>query len=313
MLLHPLVATMLLAVLLLRVGMAAVGGGGSSGPMPARLPLRMVRSPEAALAALRESGAFTLSPAAVDSDAIAHIDGWLLRHAQRLPHYTVRQPSRRQHLLLLPGDAGGAVADLVASILRALGPTVFPPAAVLAELGAFVVEPGAPPQELHADRTEDGFVSCQIALHDTPAPGGGGLALWPGTVGDARWELASSGGQEECALAEFQPRGGVVCYDGRLWHHGERHAGGSAPTRRVLYFSAILRPNLAGSSDVGVGVAGVAAAVQLGEVAMHPRLRCAPLRTAPLLRLQVLAANASHFNSLREHCAGRTGRLQTVA
>jgi ectoine hydroxylase-related dioxygenase (phytanoyl-CoA dioxygenase family) len=104
---------------------------------------------------------------------------------------------------------------------------------------AFVVEAGAGKQELHADRLEHGrFLSCQLALHDTPRRGGG-LVLWPGSAQaapsgavDAERRRRAAGEPELEAMPLL--RGDVVCYDGRLWHRGDEHTEPSAPTRRAL-------------------------------------------------------------------------------
>jgi hypothetical protein len=39
----------------------------------------------------------------------------------------------------------------------------------------------------------------------------------------------------------------------------------------------------------------------LGETALHPRLRCMPLRNAPLLPLSALAANLSRHTRADNH------------
>lgn len=62
--------------------------------------------------------------------------------------------------------------------------------------------------------------------------------------------------------------GTVICYEGTLLHKGTGHHL-SAP-RRVLYFSARY-----------LGETGN----RLGEAALHPSLRCMPLRDSPLLPL----------------------------
>ena len=212
----------------------------------------------------------------------------LRRH--RLPQTTVQSPRERLHLALLPGDGdgdGGLVADAVRAMVLALGPEVLPPRSGLAELAAFVVSAGAEPQPIHSDRYEPGYLSCQLALHDTPAPAAGGLALWPGSAGNhavfapVRHREPRS---DTPLLSVLRGAGTVVCYDGRLWHRGDGHSGGEGvPTRRVLYFTA--RVPVAGETDTEM-------AASLGEVALHPQLRCFPMIDAPLLRLWALAQNA---------------------
>ena len=259
-------------------------------PLPQRLPLPTVFSAQQVVQALQWTGAVSIGPGAVDNSTVAYLDGWLLDHAERLLPHIVRQPHERRHVLLLLGDAGGAVGEAVAAIVRALR-GVLPAGSALAELGAFIVSAGAPAQELHADRYEAGFLSCQLALHDTPSPAAGGLALWPGTVGDQRWDEAGrleAGGLLPQLLGTPQERGAVTCYDGRLWHRGDRHSG-IAETRRVMYFTAALLED-----DT--------ATVRLDELAIHPRLRCAPRRVAPLLRLWAHERNTSAYTSLRRHC-----------
>ena len=267
--------------------------------LPPRLPLRVVRSAEAAAAALRSDGAFTLLPEpghAVDAALLAHLDSWLLRQVDRLPRYTVRQPHRRQHVMLRFGDAGGAVATAIGAVLRALGSTLIPADAELAELGAFVVSLGADAQDLHPDRTEGGYLSCQLALHDTPGGAAGGLALWPGSLSasdrseGAIWEdagqLLAAARIVPLRVAEL-PAGAVTCYDGRLWHHGQRHDGNATTqARRVLYLTSTV------SRGAGLG---------MSEGALHPRLRCLPLRNAPSVRLDEVRQNASWF-AWHDHC-----------
>ena len=101
---------------------------------------------------------------------VARLDGWLRSEAAAaLPQYTVRRPWQRRHALLLPEDgdaAGGGTGDVAAAVgavVRALSPGLLTAGSALAELAAFVVAPGAEAQELHADRTERGFISCQLA------------------------------------------------------------------------------------------------------------------------------------------------------
>ena len=203
-------------------------------------------------------------------------------------------------MLLLPTDAGGAVVAAISAAVSKLGHGILSPGTVLAELGAFLVEPGALPQRIHADRTEAGFMSCQIALHDTPAASGG-LALWPGSSNDTRWEEAGdleSAGLVPRLESEALPRGAVVCYAGQLWHRGDGYsaAGRPAAVRRVLYFTtAALAPH-----------GGRVTTATLGDVALHPRLRCAPLLAAPTIDvwglLEQNGSSSGDFVSQRQHC-----------
>ena len=275
--------------------------------LPPRLPLQVVRSGADAAASLRSNGAFMLLPQSDDQttdDAAlrVYLDRWLQDSVGSLAHYTVRQPHRRQHALLLFGDAGGAVAIAVGGMLRALR-DVIPADAELAELGAFVVSPGAVAQELHPDRTESGFVSCQLALHDTPGAASGSIALWPGSIvstdtggaldGGLSWEQAGqllSAGEIPPLSVPAQPAGSLTCYDGRLWHHGQRYddKNSTRQARRVLYITSTT------SRGAGVG---------MSEGAMHPRLRCLPLRNAPPVRLDAVRLHATWF-AWNNHCLG---------
>ncbi len=285
--------------------------------LPARLPLQVVRSGADAAAALRSDGAFTLLPGqrgivagADDAAAREYLDRWLQRNVDKLAHYTVRQPHRRQHALLLFGDAGGAVATVVGGMLRALT-DVIPADAELAELGAFVVSPGAEAQDLHPDRTETGYVSCQLALHDTPGGAAGGVALWPGSAGftgsealadsSPSWEQAGwllSTGQIPSLPVSAQPAGALTCYDGRVWHHGQRHDGKntSGQARRVLYITSTV------SHGAGFG---------MSEGALHPRLRCLPLRNAPAVLLDEVRLNATWF-VWHNHCTGSAQQVEKL-
>ena len=294
---------------------------GVRSQLPPRLPLRVVHTSADAAAALRSDGAFTLMQQQQqqqqqqqrdqgdDAELHAYLDAWLERNVGRLAHYTVRQPHRRQHAMLLFGDAGGAVAIAVGRMLHALR-GVIPADAELAELGAFVVSPGADAQELHPDRTETGYVSCQLALHDTPGGVSGGVALWPGSIasGDSdtpansglSWEQAGrllSTGRIPALPVPAQPTGALTCYDGRLWHHGQRHDGkNSNQSRRVLYITSTV------SRGAGLGIS---------EGALHPRLRCLPLRDAPAIRLDAVRLNASYF-AWNNHCAGSARQVEQL-
>ena len=126
--------------------------------------LRMVQ-PAGAEAVFQEDGAFMLSPRTVDSRLVRYIDAWLRSNVHLLLPYPVRMPARRLHALLLPSDCAGAIAEVVGQVAEALRD--FFGAADLVELAAFVVLRGAEPQPIHADVLHDGFVSCQLALHDT--------------------------------------------------------------------------------------------------------------------------------------------------
>ena len=293
---------------------------GVPSALPPRLPLRVVHSASDAAAALRSDGAFTLimqqqqqqQQQQRDRDdnveLYAYLDAWLEQNVDRLARYTVRQPHRRQHAMLLFGDGGGAVGIAVGRMLRALT-GVLPADAELAELGAFVVSPGADAQELHPDRTETGYVSCQLALHDTPGGVSGGVALWPGSIvsadsdtldSDLSWEQAGrllSAGQIPALPVPAQPTGALTCYDGRLWHHGQRHDSKSSnQSRRVLYITSTV------SRGAGLGIS---------EGALHPRLRCLPLRNAPAIRLDAVRLNASYF-AWNNHCAGSARQAEQL-
>ena len=69
--------------------------------------------------------------------------------------------------------------------------------------------------------------------------------------------------------------GTVTCYDGRLLHRSQAHASRSGPPRRVLYFTAMYKQGAQGRMTLQ------------GESALHPQLRCAPLRNAPLTDLHL--------------------------
>jgi hypothetical protein len=84
-----------------------------------------------------------------------------------------------------------------------------------------------------------------------------------------------------CSSVEFVRQ--ITCYDGRLLHRGSAHHG-DGPIRLALYFTA-------GQGDRHTGTSSKAQ--WLGESALHPRLRCAPLADAPLLPLRMLTANIS--------------------
>lgn len=209
--------------------------------------------------ALQSSGVAVLTPGIVDHQTIQAIDVWLLQAAGggHLLQHPVRAPEGRFHGMVLPSDGNGRIARAVGKIARATG--VGRRGAGLAELGVFIVRPNASAQPRHVDRHIPGFVSCQLALHDTGVQSGG-LSVWPWT---------SRGSITRVEMAPLSA-GSVVCYDGQLNHRGEGHST-SAEFRRVLYFTA------AQSSTT-----------ELSEAALHPRLRCAPLRNAPLLPLQLL-------------------------
>lgn len=197
-----------------------------------------------------------------------------IRTRKFLP-YPVKSPAARHHLLLMPEDCDGTVAEAVRGMVSWLG-GVFPSGS-LVELAAFVVDVGAKSQQLHADVHHDGYVSCQLALHDT-LPGSGGLAVLPGSMHvqalGMSWQslLEMRAGGDTEALAQ---RGEMVCYDGRVWHRGVAHVG-LGIQRRVIYFTML--------SVHGKG--GV-------ESALHPRLRCAPLNNAPLLQMSAFTTNSS--------------------
>jgi hypothetical protein len=175
------------------------------------------------------------------------------------------------------------------------------------------VSPGAEAQDLHPDRTEKGYVSCQLALHDSPGGVAGGLALWPGSAAytgsgaladsNPSWEQAGrllSTGQIPPLVVPAQPAGALTCYDGRTWHFGQRHDGknpGGQP-RRVLYITSTV------SRGAGLG---------MSEGALHPRLRCLPLRHAPAVMLDAVRLNTSWF-AWNNHCAkpaNQTEQLQS--
>lgn len=251
------------------------------GPLPQGKTLRVARSGAMARKLLQREGAFALPPNIVDAELLARLDTWLLTSARELPSFPVRRPWRRTHALLLPedGPVHGDVAAVVAAIVHGLGSAVSLDEK-LTELAAFVVESGAEAQELHADVVGAGFLSCQLALHDS-AEGAGGLALWLGSALDERFALGRymdaegrlGAGRGPVEVAPLRS-GSVVCYDGRTWHRGSGHVGG-AP-RRTIYFT--------------VKRAGTRESAPLGEAALHPSLRCAPLRSAPLLSLGAFAA-----------------------
>jgi hypothetical protein len=251
------------------------------------------------LLALASHGAFQLPISTVDQKLVRQLLRWLVEDSDRLPSYTVRNPNERDHRLLLPGDADGNVALAVASILRAITGGAVDHAAVLIELGAFIVSPGAGAQDLHQDRFEAGTLSCQLALHDTPEAAGGlelALGSWnsdleTSTGANGRCSYDADGdaddGNPDCQTvaspAKVVEAGSVVCYDGRLLHRGGAHLG-AGPVRRTLYFTA-------GQGSQHIGTTWQAQ--WLGESALHPRLRCAPLVDAPLLPLHLLTANIS--------------------
>jgi hypothetical protein len=139
------------------------------------------------LNALSTYGAFKLPSSTVDSRIVAQLHSWFTEHISQLPSYPVRNPHERSHRLALPGDANGDVSHAISSILRVISGGALAREAVLTELGVFIVSAGAAAQDLHQDRLEDGAMSCQLALHDTPiAAGGLELAL-------DSWERAKSG------------------------------------------------------------------------------------------------------------------------
>eukprot|EP00037_Helgoeca_nana_P003142 m.38329 g.38329 ORF g.38329 m.38329 type:complete len:333 (-) comp13377_c0_seq1:412-1410(-) len=223
---------------------------------------------------LRRHGVVVIEPGAVDGRTVAAIDEWVADAAasNSLHQHPIRAPQHRLHGMVLPGDANGLVAHAVAKIATAVGLDFS--GVGLAELGVFVVGFGADAQDRHADRETAGFISCQLALHDMVA-NSGGLGVWP-------WETRGVGGNQTWVAAAVEVAvaplvaGQVVCYDGRLHHRGQQHRTQDQPTRRVLYFTA----------------ATTAAASRLGEVALHPRLRCVPVRDAPLLPLGLLVATS---------------------
>jgi hypothetical protein len=141
-------------VLVLVTAVTAVPQAQATVPMPqCALPRRRPRtvsSPGEALAALRRDGAFLLPSGTVDPQVVARLDRWLADSSEALPSSPVRSPRLRRHRLPLPGDAGGEVATAVAAIVRAIsapdGTGALHSQAVLAELGAFVVSPGAAEQ-----------------------------------------------------------------------------------------------------------------------------------------------------------------------
>eukprot|EP01052_Picozoa_sp_SAG31_P018560 SAG31_NODE_1319_length_8817_cov_1.857077_6_plen_246_part_00 len=132
----------------------------------------------------------------------------------------------------------------------------------LVELAGFVVQVGAEAQELHADQKSAGYLSCQLALHQTQTESGG-LAVWPGSG------LQREPGLQECQQAEIYTfmkadtasgqvqsvndvsttglgaaevapiaAGSVVCYAGTVWHRGMGHTGvRTGNPRRALYFT----------------------------------------------------------------------------
>eukprot|EP01052_Picozoa_sp_SAG31_P018559 SAG31_NODE_1319_length_8817_cov_1.857077_5_plen_174_part_00 len=69
-------------------------------PLPRRQQLRLVDNAADAAIAIRETGAFRMPPGLVDLAVVHRIDKFLMQHARRLPHYTVRKPQRRHHVLL---------------------------------------------------------------------------------------------------------------------------------------------------------------------------------------------------------------------
>jgi len=261
-------------------------------------------------------------PGVVDSATVARLDAWLLANLDHLPDFSVRKPRHRSHKLLRPDDAGGWVGVAIQAISTHLKLD----AAKLVELAAFVVRPGATAQTLHRDRRQAGFVSCQLALHDV-AVARGGLALMPHTFEPSQVQRSSPTGPRQrfrshvargarlvrtCGdpgclatgrgLVELTlPAGAVACYEGRILHGGRAHRGGKeAPARRAIYFTAWYDPP--GGGGAGSNAAGIP---KLGEAALHPSLRCAPLRHAPLLAMQSLReANASAWRRKMCQAAG---------
>ena len=75
----------------------------------------------------------------------------------------------------------------------------------------------------------------------------GGLALWPGSLkvwpagefGQAALDKLAE--QHQLTLLAAAPRraGELMCYDGRLWHHGAAHSAPGVAPRRVFYFTSL--------------------------------------------------------------------------
>lgn len=278
-----------------------------------------VNTAEGARRSLQRYGACLLNPGHVDDALVARLDHFIRLNAATLPSYSVRNPRNRTHALLLPGDGDwpGDVAAAVAAMTRALAPVLLAGTShMLVELAAFEVSRGAEAQDPHVDRLEPGYLSCQLALHDTDLRSGG-LELWPGSLGapfgsalqslpsnflelhDVRLRCAK-GPQlgpslRACGDSQGHPNGSlgtpievaplragaISCYDGNLIHRGvARSMQGS---RRVLYFTA-LRADGDGRPSIGVS-------------ALHPSLRCAPLRMAPPPQLDVFVSNVSRVGA----------------
>jgi len=231
---------------------------------------------------LESVGAFLIDPGAVPNHVVTSLNECLKMSStmSNTLSYPVKAPDRRQHLLLVPQDCKGSVGSAVGAIAQWMHGSMR--MGTLAELGAFIVSYGAQDQQLHTDRHEAGYVSCQLALHDT-RPGSGGLAVHPGSVNaPSALEVVWLGNhildawqaeKEEVEVAPLRA-GTVVCYDGRLWHRGLRHTG-LGTQRRALYFTA--------RTSQGGGI------LPSRGHALHPTLRFGPQNN--MIPLEVFATN----------------------
>ena len=257
----------------------------------------------------------------VEPSIVEAIDTWLLANYRDLPEYDVHSPQNRVHSLMLPSDAGGAAAEAVAAVVRNVD---ILQGGVLVELGSFMVFKGAKAQHVHQDRCvsttvsliqrvisiicyyarwKPGFISCQLALHDTQADSGG-LAVWPGThVQKSRPQYPlRQCGEPKCLTkgntgVQVAPvrAGTVTCYNGNTLHGGLAHTSGS-DIRRVFYFTAQTQLHALGRFLTVLSTEPYALRYTPLPVILHPSLLCTPLKNPPLLDLSIFNTKVQGVN-----------------